>query len=73
MTGQGPGTCCDLQGGLTIAAENELYEYQDRGWPLNPWMAGYLRHEQDRTCPDCFGRLPGGGCWAADPGDDEGF
>jgi hypothetical protein len=25
VTGQGPGTSCDLQGGLRIAEENELY------------------------------------------------
>jgi hypothetical protein len=69
VTGQGPGTCCDLQGGLTIAEENELYEHQDRGWPLKPWMADYLKHEQDRTCPYCFGQLPGGMCWTDPDGD----
>jgi hypothetical protein len=57
VTGLGPGTRCSLQGGLTIAAENELYEYQDRGWPLKPWMVGYVKHQQDKTCPDCFGSV----------------
>ena len=71
MTGQGPGTC-DLQSGVTIAEETELYECQDRGWPLKPWMVGYVKHQQDKTCPDCFGQLPEGEGWTAGPDDDEG-
>src|SRR5690242_17174302 len=34
VTEQEPDDGCNLQGGLTIADENELYEYQGRGWPL---------------------------------------